>query len=367
MIQPQTRVVMWAQQFRRPAQDVFGLHEQVRAALIGALRPASAEARRVPAHVPDSRAYRLYLEGQYFLQNRQRDLALAQKAADDFRKAIEADPQYADPYVGLAECTDILSGMPNTSYEQLHAEQREAAAQALRLDPDSPAALAAQASIFQHLDYNWTLAEQYLRRAVKMQPGNARLHQLYAGLLSDIGKQDEALAEFQQALDLDPDSPSTVVAREICLYRARRYADAKAQIEATLRKEPALFRLYSYLAAIYLQQGDCSAALENYRKAVDLAKGDPLSLAHEAYGLASCRDTDKAKQIVNALQRGNGNFFYIACALGAMRDYDAAFATLDKAVAEHDNDLTLLRVHPYADNLRRDPRVHKYLKIVHLE
>jgi TolB-like protein/Flp pilus assembly protein TadD/tRNA A-37 threonylcarbamoyl transferase component Bud32 len=367
VIEPKSNRVLWSQRFHAPRRDGFALHEQVRAALVSSLQPASPETKRMAPHVPDSRAFRLYLEGQYYAQNAQRDDSMAIKASEAFQRAAEADPQYSDALVGIADASGALSGVLGIPLKELHDRQRDAAARALKLDPSSPAALAAQSSVYQHLDHNWNLAEQYLQRALKLQPGNARLHHLYAGLLSDMDRPDESMREFRQALDLDPDSLGIIVARDICLVRARRYAEAKQQIIDTLAREPRAFRLYSYLGAIYAKEGDKQHAVASYRQAVDRSKHDPLALLHQAYGLASLGMAAQARSIVQEVEKRPGNYFYIACVHGKLHEYDQAFGWLDRAVAEQDADLTLLKVHPYCDDLRTDPRFAKYLKLMNFD
>ena len=63
-------------------------------------------------------------------------------------------------------------------------------------------------------------------------------HHWYGNYLSDMGKEEEALAEIRRALDLDP--LSSIISRDVAwpLFFSRRYDEAIAQLDLTLAAFP---------------------------------------------------------------------------------------------------------------------------------
>ena len=70
------------------------------------------------------------------------------------------------------------------------------------------------------------------------------------------------------------------------------------------------------------------------------------------------------REIARTLRRtaGDSDWFFAAGVYAAVGDNDEAFACLEKAYERHDFFLVFLKVHPYMDPLRSDPR---YAELVH--
>ena len=370
VFQPSANRVVLYKTFKYPRNDAFTLTEVVRREVVNAIKPTSRESSRRPPHVPNPAAYESYTEGRYLWYNRGLDPANPALAAERFERAIQLDPEYPEPYAGLIDAYGITGGPVGKPPEAMADLFRQLAAKALSLDPDSPDVLAASSNTAQHLDYDWKKAEINLRRSLLIQPGNASLHHRYAGLLSDLGRPNEAMIEFDRAEELDPFSLPIKSARAICLFYARKFKESKALIERLLAG-PRSYRLYPYLGAIYQQEGNVSRALEAYQRGVLESHGDDIALAHQAYALGICGRTKEALAIVRRLPNRNQKSFtpfYVALVYGSLLRYDAAFDFLNQAFAVHDWNLTLLKVHPYCDILRKhDPaRFNSYLDRLHL-
>jgi hypothetical protein len=85
-----------------------------------------------------------------------------------------------------------------------------------------------------------------------------------------------------------------------------------------------------------------------------------------AYALAG--DREKAIGILKKLQTTKDYVSpgELAALYAALGDKDAAFASLDKAYAEHDLQLQFLKVDPSFDPIRDDPRYQELLRKVGL-
>ncbi|HEY6066641.1 MAG TPA: serine/threonine-protein kinase, partial [Thermoanaerobaculia bacterium] len=96
---------IWSERWQRTVGDVYPLEEEVVSAIVGRLRPRP-ETTPFPAKFrapgPKAEAYQLYLKGRYYWNRRPEQGFL--EAPGYFEKAIEADPSFALPYSGLADC-----------------------------------------------------------------------------------------------------------------------------------------------------------------------------------------------------------------------------------------------------------------------
>jgi superkiller protein 3 len=95
------------------------------------------------------------------------------------------------------------------------------------------------------------------------------------------GRFEEAIAEYQAAIEANPDNVSAMTNLGVAYYNAGRLDEAVTQYQAALELAPNDADIHSNLAAAYVQQGKLDLALEQYQRAVDL---DP-SLAQAYFGL----------------------------------------------------------------------------------
>ena len=81
---------------------------------------------------------------------------------------------------------------------------RAAATKALQLDPSLARAHLALGLILLTSEWDWSEAENQYRIALKLNPNCADCHSSYGGLLAALGRNDEANAQTNQAIALDP-------------------------------------------------------------------------------------------------------------------------------------------------------------------
>ena len=109
---------------------------------------------------------------------------------------------------------------------------------ALALEPGLAEAYPALAYAAMYYDWDWTEAERAFRRAIELHPGYATAHQWYGNFLSVLGRADEAIAEFERALALDPLSALKVAAWGWGCYFARRYERAVGECRRGIELAP---------------------------------------------------------------------------------------------------------------------------------
>jgi len=88
--------------------------------------------------------------------------------------------------------------------------------------------------------------------------------------LSRLGRYDEALANQDQALKLQPEDPLLWTNRGIVLARSGRYEEALASCDKALELQPNDESGYYSKACCYALQGDVDLAIENLQQAINL-------------------------------------------------------------------------------------------------
>ena len=179
---------------------------------------ASAISNAPLDHRPNPEAEELYLKGRYFWNKRTpEDL---NKALDLFTQAIVRDPSYAQAYVGLADCYNLMREYsvmpPNEAYPRALA----AAKKAVELDDNSAEAHNSLAFVTFYWTWDAATAEHEFKRAIALNPDYVAAHHWYATFLMTMRRYPEALVEIEKARKLDPSSTPIMADRGYILYWA---------------------------------------------------------------------------------------------------------------------------------------------------
>ena len=359
---------LWAEDYERDIGDVLSVQSTVALEIARQVRThlTSAEQQRLEQHAlvnPD--AYDAYLRGRYS-QTTQRPDSL-KEGLPAFQQAIDLDPTYAPAYAGLADTYSLLANYSVLPPSEAFPQAEAAARKAVQLDPASAEAHTALAYPEHHYTWDWAAAEHEYKTAISLNPSYPTAHLRYAEFLSTVGRHDEAIAEVHRALELDP--LSIVYGNNLgrFLYHARRYDEAIQVLNQNLGLDPK--RVYGrfHLAMCYDAKGMYPEAQEQFQRIASSTGGHPG--VSEAHLYATMGESAKARAIVAQLRRdaGDSDWFFIAGVYAALGEKNEAFACLEKAREKHDFFLVFLKVHPYMDPLRADPRYSTLLREIGLQ
>jgi TolB-like protein/DNA-binding winged helix-turn-helix (wHTH) protein/lipoprotein NlpI len=304
----------------------------------------------------DYEAYDLYLKGLYALNKRTSQSV--DQAIGYFQQATDKNPHFAQAYAGLADSYALSHGYNLTPENAAMTKARSAALRALEIDNSLAEAHTALGLIVQNYDWDWQTAEKEFRRAIQLNPNYATAHHWYAEHLAWRGRFDEAFQESERARQLDPLSLIIATDNGAILYFSRQYGRALQKWQAVLEMEPNFPRAHLRIFA-YTQQGryrEALADIEQWRKVED----GPWIWAMQAYVYGRSGQRAQAQRALEKLKRYNGRQSIDPWALLlshiGMGNKELAFATLEKAYAQHSNIMTTLKVDPVFDPLRTDPR-----------
>jgi tetratricopeptide (TPR) repeat protein len=359
---------MWTENYERDLRDIMVLQDDVARQIADAIQvklTPQEQARLADAHPVSPQAHEAYLKGRYLFSKRT-DQGM-EKSLGYLQRAIDLDSRYALAYAGLADSYIVLAGYgllrPNKAYP--NAEQ--AAKKALEIDDTLAEAHTALGFALSCYDRDWRTAERELRRAIELNPNYATGHVWYGDHLANLGRAEPAIAEFKLARDLDPLSLIVNAALGRVLRDGRHFDEAVEQCRKTLELEPNFAHGHWCLGLAYLGKARHNDAIIEFQKARALGEG-PVVLWSLGYGYAVAGKKAEARGVLRELRRqsrdGYVSPYFTAGIYAGLGEKDHAFEWLDKAYEQRD--WMQLKLDPFLDSLRSDPRFHELLRRVNL-
>jgi eukaryotic-like serine/threonine-protein kinase len=359
---------IWSNTYDREVKDVFALEDELARSIAQTLRRkliGGELATLVKSSTTNQEAHDLYLRGLFFAEKRTAESL--RKAAGYFQQAIGKDPAYALAYAGLGDVEGWLITFAGARTGEQLPKAKAAASKALELD-DTLAEAHASLGFVSWYDYDWKTSERELRRAIELDPRNAPARGNYAFVLAFQGRLIEARAEIERARQLDPISPIINCKSALLHDFAREYPTAIEEAKKVLEMDPQFPIAYWALAIAYSQTGRYAEALAQL-DASPARNADDIGLRGYILAISGQREVARPMlaELTDRAAQGRVSPSSVALIHAGLGDKDAAFAWLDKAYAERDFPLRHLKVAPYWDSLRSDPRFARLLQRVHLE
>jgi tetratricopeptide (TPR) repeat protein len=146
-------------------------------------------------------------------------------------------------------------------------------------------------------------AIEQFQTALEIQPVSANVHNNLGNALLQKGSVEEASSHLRQAVDLEPRQPEFHYNLGQFLFRTGRTQEALAQFDAALDLDPNLPTVHNNLGYALLQLGRLDEALAHFRKAAQLEPGSSHAQYALGFALAKAGQLDEAiVQFRTALQ-----------------------------------------------------------------
>jgi TolB-like protein/tetratricopeptide (TPR) repeat protein len=372
MIRASTDEHFWSQTYDRELRDVFtvqselaqSIAQKVEATATGAEHERLAAARPVAPEV-----YESYSRGEFAL-NKSSSKAELEASVSYFQDAINKDPTFAPAYVGLANAYSNLGTVfIGGSADETRPKVVSAAQKALELDPNLAEALVLLASTKQK-QWHWAEAEADYRRALELDPNSATAYEGLALWLACQGRADEAVASAERGRVLDPLGVS-FEDFGWTLFQTRHYDQASRELRAAVAARPDDFGALMDLGFVLIANNQPEDAVPVLEKAVAMSNRSPgaLGILIRAYAHAG-RRSDALRLLAELKQRRNTGYAPAGALVNAylgLGENEEAFVWLEQAYKEQSNMLQFVKVHPYFDPIRKDPRFADLVRRVGLD
>jgi adenylate cyclase len=330
---------LWAERYDRDLTDIFAIQDEISKAIVAALKlkllPEEKKAIENRG-TTSAEAYNFYLMARnYWVTGNHGDRRREERVVRLCQRAVEIDPNYARAWALMA-----------------------LAQVGLRY-------------AFGKLDEDGLVAAE---RALSIDPNVALAHCVMARNFSEQGRFDEADAEIETALRLDPDSWEVNREAGRVFLDQRRFTDAALHYGKAVQLIETDFHSWALLVTCYQALGNAEGVRRGaemmFAQAERALKEDPsngAALGIGAGGLAIQGHAERAKEWIERallIDPDNLNMRYnFACVLaGYLSDGEAALALLERVFSEASSALiNRAKVDPDFDCVRDDPRFQRML------
>jgi len=367
LIDAATDTHMWAENYERDLQDVLTLQGEVARAIADEIRvklTPEEQAQLRPTRRVNTEAYELYLKGRYHWNKR--NLPGLTRGTEYFQQAIDRDPTYAAAYAGLADASSRLGFWTDAPPEEACARGKAAALQAIEMDNTLSDAYAALAYTSLHYDFDIRAAREAAERAIELDPNNPLALQGRGLCLAVRGQSEDAVTELGRALQLEPLNVHFIWNKAAFHYFARQYDEALELSMKGLELDPKSAALHWILGLTLVQEQMYERAVEEGEEAVHISGRAPFFLGGLGYIYGAEGREENALQVIRELghlsQQRHVSPFWTGTIYAAIPRNNEAFLWLERAREERAPWMVYVKVLPWFDKLRADPRYYRLLQ-----
>jgi TolB-like protein/DNA-binding SARP family transcriptional activator/Tfp pilus assembly protein PilF len=364
LIDARTDRHFWAKHYDRDAADLVSLEDELAGEIAREIRavttPDSLRAR-LSLHHFDPIVTGQYVRGEYLLLSR--SPGNLHQAIDFFQAAVSRDTTFALGYAAIAEAYGLASDLGFFRQAEANDSVKAYVARALAIDSMVALAHVVRAGSLSEAG-DFAGAEKEFQRAIALEPNNALAHGWHAMLLATLHKGDLALAEIEQAEQIDPLSASMRnIGGSIRAYFGASRKTGKERQPIVVDDPTHPFARAGY-AVSEARNGRCDGAMKNIAKAVADVPNNVRMTLLEARVHMLCGDRARALALFDTakhLPEARNHGFYIALGFRALGKPDSMFAWLDSTswnVEQRFNFRTTVGL----DSLNADPRYQRVLR-----
>ena len=362
LIDAQTENVLWGNKYERKSSDLVSLQTEIARDVSNKLKSklSGADAAKVEKnYTANSEAYQLYLKGRFYaIKRTAKD---AKQAIEHYQQAVAIDPNYALAYAGLAEANWFLALYSYPQVNELVPKARELALKALELDDSLAEPHSVLGIVCNTYGRDFACMEREQKLAIELNPNYMEGHRRYSQVLEQQGRFEEARVALKRALEIDPLSPITNFEIANLLFYERKYEESEALSKKNVELDPNFWYAHLQLFYVYRMKRDHASAVEELAKVQD-ARGEPDAAKFIRESFAGGDWQGFLRKVTGDRTRLKLYPYFVATFFAELGEKDKAFAALNEALETKDQHTAWMKVDPYMDPLRDDPRFKEVLK-----
>lgn len=230
---------LWSENYSRELSDMYAIQEDIARHVARSLHvvlPVSAERRLKNLGTRNVEAYDAYLRGRDYLRRPadQTSLLLAESL---LREALAIDPRFANAHAAL--CETYLE-----AYELTHDVSR------------------------------FGQAEQSCQTALKVDEDSAMVHLALGGLYLASGKYENAVHQYQQALEDNAHLADTYIGLAYTYAAMNRPEEAEANLRLAIETDVSYWASFNAMGSFLFEQGRFLEAAEFFQMYISRAEDD---------------------------------------------------------------------------------------------
>lgn len=360
---------IWSDVYDRNLEDIFEVQDELASKIANTLREKLTGKEKkehlVTTATKNLDAYNLYLKGKFNLYKWTPEGG--KLGIEYLEQSIAEEPNFALAHSTLAFCYTLLGVIGSIPTKDAFARAKEIADRAIKLDDKLASAHISLGLISVFVNWDLDAAYKSFQTALDLSPGDGEIYHAYYIYLTAVGRIDEAVDAMEKSVQLDPLSLPINQSLGEALMNARKYDDAIEQLDKTLELDPNFRAAIETKGWVYLFKEEYDKAVETFKE-FQKKTGDPLKgQTGLGYAYSVTGNIDKANECLQLLKQRekrdidvNLNMDFLVIYAG-LNDLDKVFYYMTKSMDEG-NVVFFIRTHPFAENIRNDPRFNELLK-----
>ena len=361
LIRAATDEHLWAERYDRKIEDVLALQDEVARAIarsVGATLKGPGSGERPAARKVDPDTYRLFLQGRHFWNMRTEQGA--RSALRCFRQVLDRDPTWSPAWLGMADALTMLSNYGFVPPEEVHGKALEAVNRALALDENSADAHRVLAFIRWQLEFDWAAGIAEYDRALELDPNSPLTTYWYGAYLGVIGLFEKSHDLLERAAELDPLSLLIPSVQGWVRIFARRFDEAVPILKRVLDIDPDYHVARWFLGEALVELGDLDPGVAELERALDLSGHTSRMHGYLGYAYGRAGRRDDARRMLLELERREITQYvppyFPALVHAGLDEAERAMDRLEEAWRQRDTMLRDLKADPHWDSLHHHPR-----------
>ena len=272
-----------------------------------------------------------------------------------FKAAIDLDPDYADPYIGMAEAYIFDVNRGYLSPTEAARKARAYALTAEKLNPGS-GEVSGLLGILHCFNYDFGQAIPYFEKSLEESPNFTLSYQWYSFILYLRGDFERAEELQRKAALLDPLDAFNDLYLAINYIFQGKLDQAEEIISAKLNLDPDNIEMIWLKSVLLVERGMYHEAYQTILRRKEYLDTNFVA----GYIFARIGKEEKAKSVLeNILERSEKQYVppsqitMLMCGLG---QYDQALEQLEEAFLAHDQWINWVHFTSMADPIKEDPR-----------
>lgn len=272
-----------------------------------------------------------------------------------FEAAIELDPAYMDPYIGMAEAFVFDVNRGYLSPAEAAVKVKEYALRAEKLNPGS-GEVSCMMGIIHCFEYDFKNSIPYFEKALDKSPNFMLTYQWYPIALIVSGDFERAEQLQEKAMLLDPLSSLNEMLLAMDYIYQDKHDKAEALIDSKLAMDPDDIQMIWIKAVCLADKGMYDLAYETILKRKKYLDTNFIS----AFIFSKVGEKARAEAVLSELLARSEKQYVppsqIAFALCGLGRYDQALDQIEEAFLVHDQWLMWVVYTSFLDPIKEDPR-----------
>ena len=363
LIDANTEDLGWGSTFTKSKEEFLDLQNEIATKLAGELKGEldAAEAQQLAQKATNNpEAHSEYQKGRREWNKRSKE-GFA-KAISHFERAIELDPDFANPFAGLADTYGLLSSYNLEPALEVMPKAKLNAEKAIELNPKLAEAFASLAWYQFIFEFDRKGAEENFDKAIKLNPNYATAYHWFGLMMNTSLELDRSTVLLRKALELEP--TSLIIPSNLALaYRLDGQLELSMETcEIAFKVDPNFPSVVHYYTMCH---DDYQDSIKRLKGAMQAYPSIPMTRRALFKVYMNSGEVDLAKdQLIYSLDHFHDKmtlgFAEMYAGLGR---YDEAFRWLKKGVESRESSATFVLVaFQFPDDFKEDSRFVELMK-----